>query len=37
MSPTVLPVARREHGLRGRHVLGMFLGFFGACSWSTAS
>jgi nitrogen fixation protein FixH len=30
MSPTVLPVARREHGLRGRHVLGVFLAFFAA-------
>lgn len=30
MSPTVLPVARRERGLRGAHVLGMFLAFFAA-------
>jgi nitrogen fixation protein FixH len=30
MSPTVLPVARREHGLHGRHVLGIFLAFFAA-------
>ena len=30
MSPTVLPGARREQGLRGRHVLGVFLAFFAA-------
>lgn len=28
MSPTTLPTARREQGLRGRHVLGLFLAFF---------
>jgi nitrogen fixation protein FixH len=30
MSPTVLPTRRREHGLRGRHVLMAVLGFFAA-------
>ena len=28
MSPTVVPAARRQHGLQGRQVLGMFLAFF---------
>ena len=28
MSPTVLPPAPRQQGLRGRHVLWAFLGFF---------
>jgi nitrogen fixation protein FixH len=28
MSPTIL-IARRPHGLQGRHVLGIFLAFFG--------
>ena len=30
MSPTVLPTRRRQQGLRGRHVLVVFLGFFAA-------
>jgi nitrogen fixation protein FixH len=30
MSPTVLPTARRQQGLQGRHVLGIFLAFFAA-------
>jgi nitrogen fixation protein FixH len=30
VSPTTLPAARRERGLRGAHVLGLFLAFFGA-------
>jgi len=30
MSPTVLPTAPRRPGLRGGHVLGIFLGFFAA-------
>ena len=30
MSPTVLPGAPRRQGLRGGHVLGIFLGFFAA-------
>jgi len=30
MSPTTLPTVRRQQGLHGRHVLGMFLAFFGA-------
>lgn len=30
MSPTVPPAARRVQGLRGSHVLGMFLAFFAA-------
>ena len=30
MSPTVLPTAPRRPGLRGVHVLGIFLGFFAA-------
>ena len=30
MSPTVLPTAPRHPGLRGGHVLGIFLGFFAA-------
>jgi nitrogen fixation protein FixH len=30
MSPTALPSARREKGLRGHHVLGLFLTFFAA-------
>ncbi|MGE0848457.1 MAG: FixH family protein [Hyphomicrobiaceae bacterium] len=30
MSPTVLPTAPRRTGLRGGHVLGIFLGFFAA-------
>ncbi len=29
MSPIVLPTARRQQGLQGRHVLGLFLAFFG--------
>ena len=29
MSPTVLPTTRRPQGLQGRHVLSLFLGFFG--------
>jgi nitrogen fixation protein FixH len=30
MSPTVLPAVRRREGVQGRHVLGVFLGFFAA-------
>lgn len=30
MSPTTLPTARRQQGLQGRHVLGIFLAFFAA-------
>jgi nitrogen fixation protein FixH len=30
MSPTILPGASRRQGLRGGHVLGIFLGFFAA-------
>jgi nitrogen fixation protein FixH len=30
VSPTVLPTARRQQGLQGRHVLGIFLAFFAA-------
>lgn len=30
MSPTILPGAPRRRGLRGGHVLGIFLGFFAA-------
>ena len=30
MSPTVLPAARRQPGMQGRHVLWLFLGFFAA-------
>ena len=29
MSPTVLPAAKRESGLKGRHVLGAMVAFFG--------
>ena len=30
MSPTTLPSARRQQGLHGRHVAGIFLAFFAA-------
>ena len=30
MSPTTLPTARRQDGLQGRHVAGIFFAFFGA-------